>query len=276
MNPIEEYNITDTIKIGPNQPLVVLAGPCVLEEQSICDEIAGTMKEACDSLGISYVFKASFDKANRTSVDSFRGPGIDAGIEQFKLIKKNHGVPIVTDIHESWQPAKLAGVVDIMQIPAFLCRQTSLLIAAAETGAAINVKKGQFLAPGDMKSVLEKLRSTGNRKISLCERGTTFGYNNLVVDMRGIQIMRELGAPVIFDATHSVQIPGGQGNKSGGQPQFIAPLARAAASVGIDGLFLETHPEPCKALSDGANSLKLSDVKNVLEKVVAIRDIVNS
>jgi 2-dehydro-3-deoxyphosphooctonate aldolase (KDO 8-P synthase) len=271
MNDMKSFEIGSGVTIGPNQPLTVLAGPCVLESREICFEIAETMQSICAELGVQYIFKASFDKANRTSVTSFRGPGIDAGLDQLQEIKERFGVPVVSDIHGAEQVEKAARVIDYMQIPAFLCRQTDLLIAAGESGKAVNVKKGQFLAPGDMKSVRDKLYSTGNEKISLCERGTTFGYNNLVVDMRGLKIMADLGCPVVFDATHSVQLPGGQGSKSGGQPEFIAPLTRAAVAAGVQGLFMEVHPEPAKALSDGANSLNLKEVRSVLEDAVKIR-----
>ena len=271
MTDIQTFEIGKGVTIGPGQPLTLLAGPCVLESEEICNEIAGTVQEACAELGIQYIFKASFDKANRTSVTSFRGPGLDKGLEKLQAVKDKFNVPVVSDIHEAAQVEKAATVVDYLQIPAFLCRQTDLLIAAGESGKAINVKKGQFLAPGDMLSVRDKLYSTGNKKVSLCERGTTFGYNNLVVDMRGLQIMRDLGCPVVFDATHSVQLPGGQGSKSGGQPEFIPTLSKAAVAAGIDGIFMEVHPNPPEALSDGANSLPLNKVKEVLAELVKIR-----
>ena len=248
-----------------------MAGPCVLESEEICFQIAKTMQEICAELGAQYIFKASFDKANRTSVTSHRGPGLDKGLEKLNDIKEKFNVPVVSDIHDAGQVAKAAQVIDYLQIPAFLCRQTDLLVAAGESGKAINVKKGQFLAPGDMQSVRDKIYSTGNKKVSMCERGTTFGYNNLVVDMRALQIMHGLGCPIVFDATHSVQLPGGQGNKSGGQPEFIPPLSRAAAAAGINALFMEVHPEPSKALSDGANSLNLNQVKDNLSNVLKIR-----
>jgi len=271
MTDIQTFEIGKGVTIGPGKPLTLLAGPCVLESEEICNEIAGTVQEICAELGVQYIFKASFDKANRTSVTSFRGPGLDNGLEKLQAIKEKFNVPVVSDIHEAGQVEKAATVIDYLQIPAFLCRQTDLLIAAGESGKAINVKKGQFLAPGDMLSVRDKLYSTGNKKVSLCERGTTFGYNNLVVDMRGLQIMRELGCPVVFDATHSVQLPGGQGSKSGGQPQFIPTLSKAATAAGIDGIFMEVHPNPSEALSDGANSLPLNKVKEVLTELVTIR-----
>jgi 2-dehydro-3-deoxyphosphooctonate aldolase (KDO 8-P synthase) len=271
MNSIETFEIGKGVTIGPGQPLTVLAGPCVLESEDVCFEIAETVKGICEELGAQYIFKASFDKANRTSVDSFRGPGLEKGLEQLQGIKDKFDIPVVSDIHEAAQVPLASQVLDYLQIPAFLCRQTDLLIAAGESGCAINVKKGQFLAPGDMESVRNKIYSTGNRKVSLCERGTTFGYNNLVVDMRSLQIMQELGCPVVFDATHSVQLPGGQGSKSGGQPEFIPPLSKAAAAIGIQGIFMEVHPEPSKALSDGANSLSLDQVRDLLVSIIKIR-----
>ncbi len=265
------FEIGKGVVIGKDKPLTLLAGPCVLEKDEICNQIASTIQEICADLGIQYVFKASFDKANRTSVNSFRGPGLEHGLEKLQAIKDRFNIPVVSDIHDISQVEKAAQVVDYLQIPAFLCRQTDLLLAAGESGRAINVKKGQFLAPGDMQSVRDKIYSTGNKKVSLCERGTTFGYNNLVVDMRGLQIMRELNCPVVFDATHSVQLPGGQGTKSGGQPQFIPTLSRAAIAAGIDGIFMEVHPNPCEALSDGANSLPLAQVRETLNQLVKIR-----
>jgi len=261
--------------IGPGQPLVVIAGPCVVESLDICRRIAGSVQAACVDLGLSYIFKASFDKANRTSIESYRGQGMAAGLTMLARIREEFGCPVLTDVHEPGQCASVAEVVDVLQIPAFLCRQTDLLVAAAATGRPVNVKKGQFLAPEDMASVITKLASTGNERIALTERGASFGYHNLVVDMRSLVIMRELGCPVIFDATHAVQLPGGRGTSSGGNREFVAPLARAAAATGIDGLFLETHPEPEKALSDGANSLYLSDVRPLLAKIKEIHGLVS-
>jgi 2-dehydro-3-deoxyphosphooctonate aldolase (KDO 8-P synthase) len=245
----------------------------VIEDEQTCMTVASHMVEVCARLGLAYVFKASFDKANRTSVDSFRGPGLDAGLEILAAVAARFRVPVVTDVHETAQVAKVASVVDVLQIPAFLCRQTDLLLAAAESGRVVNVKKGQFLAPEDMAAVVAKVRSTGNQRLLLTERGTSFGYHNLVVDMRGLVTMRELGTPVVFDATHSVQLPGGQGTSSGGRREFVPPLARAAAAVGIDGLFLETHPNPSEARSDGPNSLPLQDVEQVLRKVRDIHEL---
>jgi 2-dehydro-3-deoxyphosphooctonate aldolase (KDO 8-P synthase) len=272
---ITPVKITDTISIGPGQPLLLLAGPCVIESEEICLQVASRLQELCAELGVNYVFKASFDKANRTSVSSFRGPGLERGLEILQKVKTRLNLPIVTDIHESSQAAAVAEVADILQIPAFLARQTDLLLAAGQTGRAINIKKGQFMAAEDMAHSLGKVQSTGNRQIILTERGTTFGYHNLVVDMRSLITMGELGAPVIFDATHSVQLPSGQGGASGGQREFILPLARAAAATGIHGLFTETHPEPEKALCDGANSIPLDQMKQLLTTIRDIHELVS-
>lgn len=236
--------------------LTLVAGPCVIENADLVYAIAARVKAICEPLGIDYIFKASFDKANRSSVHSYRGPGLDQGLRILASVRAL-GLPILTDIHEPSQAGPAAEVADILQIPAFLCRQTDLLIAAGRTGRTVNVKKGQFLAPQDMIHVVEKIRSTGNHDIVLTERGSSFGYNNLVVDMRSLAIMRSLGVPVVFDATHSVQTPGGLGATSGGAPEFIPTLARAATAAGIDGLFVETHNDPPRALSDGANALPL-------------------
>ena len=265
------FDIAKGVTIGTGKPLVLLAGPCVLEADEINCQIADTVAEICADLGIQYIFKASFDKANRTSINAARGPGIEKGCEKLFAIKQRFKCPVVSDVHDVEQIGIAKDVLDLLQIPAFLCRQTDLLLAAGESGCAINVKKGQFLAPEDMGQVLKKIYSTGNQRVALCERGTTFGYHNLVVDMRGLKIMGDLGAPVIFDATHSVQKPGGQGDKSGGNPEFIAPLARAAAAVGIQGLFMEVHPRPSEALSDGPNSLPLTQVRETLTQIVQLR-----
>jgi 2-dehydro-3-deoxyphosphooctonate aldolase (KDO 8-P synthase) len=262
------------VEIGAGRPLLVMAGPCVIESEELCLQIAREMKAICAGLGLGYVFKASFDKANRTSISGFRGCGMEDGLKILARVKQELDVPIVTDIHLPEQAAPVAEVADILQIPAFLCRQTDLLLEAARTGRTVNVKKGQFLAPEDMKAVVDKVRSTGNDRLLLTERGTTFGYHNLVVDMRGLETMRSFGVPVIFDATHAVQQPGGLGHATGGRREFVYPLARAAAAVGIDGLFIEVHPVPEKALSDGPNSLALADVKSVLQKVKAIDGLV--
>ncbi len=264
-------NIAD-VKIGAGK-LAVLAGPCVAESLELCLEVAGKMKEICGELGLGYIFKASFDKANRSSITSYRGPGLEKGLEILKTVKEQVGVPVVTDIHEPEQARKTAEVVDLLQIPAFLCRQTDLLVAAAQTGLPVNVKKGQFLAPEDMAGVVKKLEQANCSGIMLTERGTTFGYHNLTVDFRGLQTMREFNVPVVFDATHSVQLPGGLGTCSGGQRQFIPALSRAAAAVGIDAIFMEVHPNPDMALSDGPNSIRLDDVKALLAKVKQIHDI---
>ena len=254
--------------------LTFIAGPCVIESRRMALDLAARLVEVANDLSVNYVFKASFDKANRTSVDSFRGPGIEEGLKLLAQIKKDLGVPVVTDIHEPWQAEKAAEVVDILQIPAFLCRQTDLVWAAAKTGKAINVKKGQFLAPWDMKNVIKKVEEAGNTNLMLTERGASFGYNTLVTDMRGLAIMRELGYPVVMDATHSVQIPGGQGTSSGGQSQYVPHMARAAAAVGIDALFLEVHDNPAEALSDGPNMVRLDNLKKLLSDVLAIDKIV--
>lgn len=242
----------------------LIAGPCVIESEEMVLSIAGQMKEITDELKIPYAFKASFDKANRTSISSFRGPGIEEGLKILQKVKDTYGLRICTDIHEPWQAKEVAQVADILQIPAFLCRQTDLLVAAAKTGKCINIKKAQFLAPWDMKNCLDKVRQSGNNNVMLCERGTSFGYNTLVVDMTGLRIMKEFGVPVIFDATHSVQKPGGNGTSTGGNRQFVEYLAKAAIAVGVDGLFMETHPDPDHAKSDGPNMVLLSDMKSLL------------
>jgi len=260
-----------SIEIGSGKPLTLIAGPCSIESEDLCLEIGETVKAMCIRLGMGYVFKASFDKANRTSVESFRGPGLEEGLEILGRIRTKLGVPVVTDIHEPAQAAAAAEVVDVLQIPAFLCRQTDLIVAAARTGKCVNIKKGQFVAPWDMKNSVGKARSTGNENICLTERGSSFGYNTLVVDMTGLQVMRELGCPVIFDATHSVQRPGGLGNTSGGAREFIPALVRAAVAVGVDGLFMEVHPDPEKALCDAACMFKLSELEKLMETTLAVR-----
>ncbi len=253
--------------------LLLIAGPCVVESRSLCLETAEFLLALSRRLGIKLVFKASYDKANRSSLSSFRGLGMDKGLQILAEVKEKLGLPTLTDIHEAGQAAEAAKIADIVQIPAFLCRQTSLLIEAGETGRWVNIKKGQFMAPADMGNAVAKILSTGNRNVMLTERGTFFGYNNLVVDMRSLPIMRSLGIPVVFDATHSVQTPGGLGHASGGQREFVAPLARAAAAVGIDGLFLEVHPRPAKALSDGPNSLPFKDAEKIIKQVLDIHEI---
>lgn len=245
----------------------LIAGPCVIESEELVLTVAGKMKEITEELGIPYTFKASFDKANRTSIHSFRGPGIEEGLRILQKVKDTYGLPVCTDIHEPWQAENAAQVCDILQIPAFLCRQTDLLVAAAKTGKCINIKKAQFLAPWDMKNCVEKVRESGNNNVMLCERGSTFGYNTLVVDMTGLRVMKDLGVPVIFDATHSVQKPGGNGTSTGGNRQFVEYLAKAAVAVGVDGLFMETHPDPDNALSDGPNMVPLGEMKELLRKL---------
>ncbi|BCO10461.1 2-dehydro-3-deoxyphosphooctonate aldolase [Desulfolithobacter dissulfuricans] len=260
-----------TITVGPGQPLLLLAGPCVLESGELGWEIAREMKDICARLGISYVFKGSFDKANRTSLRSFRGPGLEKGLRQLGRIREEVGVPVVSDVHEQGQVEMAAEVLDIIQIPAFLCRQTDLLVAAAKSGKTVNLKKGQFVSPWDMEHAVGKLRDGGCDRILLTERGASFGYNNLVVDMRSLPVMRGFGCPVVFDATHSVQLPGGTGGSSGGQREFVPTLARAAMAAGIDGLFMEVHPDPDKALCDGPNSWPLDQVEPLLRQLLAIR-----
>jgi len=264
------------ITVGTDQPLLLIGGPCALESEDLARRVAEKMAEVCDKLGISYVFKASFDKANRTSLSSYRGPGLTDGLATLAKIRKELNVPVISDIHDISQVEAAAEALDIIQIPAFLCRQTDLLVAAAETGKPVNVKKGQFVSPWDMKNAVDKLRGAGGTKTMLVERGACFGYNNLVVDMRSLPVMRSLGCPVIFDATHSVQLPGGAGGASSGQREFIAPLTRAAVAAGIDGLFMEIHPDPDKALCDGPNSIPLDDVEVLLTRLVRIREAVNS
>jgi 2-dehydro-3-deoxyphosphooctonate aldolase (KDO 8-P synthase) len=260
-----------SVEIGSGK-LAILAGPCVLESYDLALSVAETVRDICARLDLGYVFKASFDKANRTSGAGFRGPGIKEGLAMLGKIREATGVPVLTDVHEPWHAAIAAETVDLLQIPAFLCRQTDLVMAAARTGKPVNIKKAQFLAPEDMAAVVGKCAETGNENLLLCERGTTFGYRNLVVDMRSLAVMRALGYPLVFDATHSVQMPGGQGTSSGGDRRFVLPLARAAAAVGIDALFLETHPDPDKALSDGPNMIALADLEALLQQVKAIFD----
>jgi len=249
--------------------LALLAGPCVIESRELVFEVAGALQETCAALGVPFVFKASLDKANRTSSGSFRSIGFDTGLDILADVRRDLGVPVVTDIHEVWQVEPVATVVDVLQIPAFLCRQTDLLAAAGASGRAVNVKKGQFLAPEDTAYAVEKVTEAGGRAVALTERGTTFGYRDLVVDFRGLEIMRRF-APVIFDATHSVQSPGGGGGRSSGKREFVAPLTRAAVAVGVDGLFLETHPQPDRALSDGPNMLPLAAIGGLLEECLAL------
>ena len=254
----------------------LIAGPCVIESEEMVLSIAGQMKEITEKLGIPYTFKASFDKANRTSLSSFRGPGLEEGLRILEKVKDTYGLPVCTDIHEPWQAAEAAQVADVLQIPAFLCRQTDLLVAAAKTGRCVNIKKAQFLAPWDMKNCVEKVRQSGNSNVMLCERGTSFGYNTLVVDMTGLLVMKEFGAPVIFDATHSVQKPGGNGTSTGGNRDYVEYLAKAAIAVGVDGLFMETHPAPDSAKSDGPNMVPLEEMEVLLRKLIRVYDAVHT
>ena len=264
------------IQCGSGQPLVVIAGPCVIETPDLTLNIARTLKEITAELPVQLVFKASFDKANRTSISSYRGTGLEAGLDVLRQVRDELGLPVTTDIHLPEQAAPAAEVCDVLQIPAFLCRQTDLLVAAAETGKAVNVKKGQFVSPGDMKHVVAKLQAAGGKNILLCERGTFFGYGRLVNDMRALPQMRALGVPVIFDATHSVQEPGGLDGRTGGNRAMVEPLARAAVAIGIDGLFFETHPDPDSSPSDGPNMVPLDEFASMLKRVVAIRQCVES
>lgn len=261
----DRVRVTDKITLGGDR-MVLFSGPCAAESYDICMETGATVKAICSNLGIDYVFKSSFDKANRTSSGSYRGPSMEGGLEILSRVKKDLDVPIVTDVHESYQCAEVATVVDVLQIPAFLCRQTDLLRAAARTGKSVKVKKGQFMAPEDMKFAVDKVRGEGNNNVFLTERGASFGYHTLVVDMRSLPIMRQY-APVIFDVTHSVQQPGGLGGSSGGQREFAPFLARAAAAVGVDGFFIETHPNPSKALSDGPNMIPLDEMEGFLKMI---------
>lgn len=253
----------------------LIAGPCVIESEDNLMMIAKEMKSIMEHLGLEYYFKASFDKANRTSISSYRGPGIDEGLRMLQKVKDIYGLKIATDIHEPWQADRAAEVADIIQIPAFLCRQTDLLVAAAKTGKIINVKKAQFMAPWDMKNVVEKIEDSGNRNIMLCERGSVFGYNTLVVDMTGIVEMKKLGYPVVFDATHSVQKPGGKVNCTGGNRAYVEPLAKAAVAVGADVMFFEVHPDPENALSDGSTMVKLDQFEDILKRVIRVYDAVH-
>ncbi|HZF83651.1 MAG TPA: 3-deoxy-8-phosphooctulonate synthase [Burkholderiaceae bacterium] len=262
--------------VGLDQPFFLIAGPCVVESEQLQLDTAGTLKEITASLGIPFIFKSSFDKANRSSGTSFRGPGREKGLEILAKVKRELALPVLTDVHSEEDITEAAKVVDVLQTPAFLCRQTDFIRAAAQSGKPVNIKKGQFLAPHDMKNVIDKARAAAKEKglpedsFMACERGASFGYNNLVSDMRGLAIMRETGAPVVFDATHSVQLPGGQGTSSGGQREFVPVLSRAAVAVGVAGLFMETHPDPNKALSDGPNAVPLKHMKALLETLVAL------
>ncbi|MBM3375092.1 MAG: 3-deoxy-8-phosphooctulonate synthase [Betaproteobacteria bacterium] len=268
--------------VGLDQPIFLIAGPCVVESETLQVETAGHLQEVCRSLGMHFIFKSSYDKANRSSGRSFRGLGRDAGLKILQAVKDQLGLPVLTDVHSEEEVPEVAAVVDVLQTPAFLCRQTDFIRAVAQSGLPVNIKKGQFLAPHDMKNVIDKAREAAAEKglstdrFMACERGVSFGYNNLVNDMRSLAIMRETGCPVVFDATHSVQLPGGQGSSSGGQREFVPVLARAAVGVGIAGLFMETHPDPAKALSDGPNAVPLAKMRLLLEQLIAIDRVVKS
>ncbi len=262
-----------SFRIGGPNPLFLIAGPCVIESESHTMSMAERISQIAAALKIPYVFKASYDKANRTSISSYRGPGISEGLRILAKIKDTYNLPILTDVHDVHQIAQAAEICDILQIPAFLSRQTDLIVAAALTGRAVNLKKGQFLAPWEMSNAIDKVKSAGNENILITERGASFGYQNLVVDMRSFPILRKLGYPVIFDVTHSVQLPGGTGKASGGQPEFIEPLARAGVAAGVDGVFLEVHDNPAKALSDGTNALPLDQLRPLLEKLIALSSL---
>jgi 2-dehydro-3-deoxyphosphooctonate aldolase (KDO 8-P synthase) len=262
--------------VGIDQPLFLIAGPCVIESQALVEEIAGQLVEITRRLGIPYIFKASFDKANRSSSKSFRGPGIEKGLAVLESLRARWGVPVLTDVHEDTPINEVASVVDVLQTPAFLCRQTNFIQAVAAAGKPVNIKKGQFLSPWEMQNVVDKARATGNEQIMVCERGFSFGYNNLVSDMRSLAVMRATGCPVVFDATHSVQLPGGQGAASGGQREFVPVLARAAVAAGVAGVFMETHPNPDKALSDGPNAWPLQKMEGLLVTLSALDKIVKS
>jgi 2-dehydro-3-deoxyphosphooctonate aldolase (KDO 8-P synthase) len=259
---------------GLDRPLFLIAGPDTLESEQLCVEVAGHVKEHAAKLGMPYIFKGSFDKANRSSGASYRGPGVEEGLRILAAVRKQIGVPVLTDVHEDTPLAEVAAVVDVLQTPAFLCRQTNFIRSVARQGKPMNIKKGQFLSPGEMKNVVDKARSAGNAQVLVCERGFSFGYQNLVVDMRGLAIMRETGCPVVFDATHSVQLPGGQGTSSGGQREFIPVLARAAVGAGVSGVFMETHPKPDEALCDGPNSWPLAMMGELLETLAQLDRVV--
>jgi 2-dehydro-3-deoxyphosphooctonate aldolase (KDO 8-P synthase) len=257
-----------SFEVGADLPFFLIAGPCVIESEALVIEVAGRLKELTGALRIPFIFKASFDKANRSSRSSFRGPGIDAGLKALQRVKDQIGVPVLTDVHEDTPLGEVAAVVDVLQTPAFLCRQTNFIVAACSQGKPVNIKKGQFLSPWEMQNVVDKARSTGNTQIMVCERGFSFGYNNLVSDMRSLAVMRATGCPVVFDATHSVQLPGGKGDSSGGQREFVPVLARAAVAAGVAGIFMETHPDPAKALSDGPNAWPLDRMASLLATLV--------
>ncbi len=266
-------SVQKVVKIGPvsmgnRLPLALIAGPCVMESRAHLRFMASSLKKICSGLGLPFIFKCSYDKANRSSHQSFRGHGIQEGLRMLGEVKKEFKLTLLTDVHEPHEAEQAAGVADVLQIPAFLCRQTNLIRACAQTGRALNIKKGQFVSPWEVANIVDKARAAGADRLSITERGTSFGYNNLVVDMRGLEIMKRLGAPIVFDATHSVQLPGAKGGSSGGQREFVYPLARGAAAVGVAGLFMEVHPNPDRALSDGANTVKLSALKAMLQSLM--------
>jgi 2-dehydro-3-deoxyphosphooctonate aldolase (KDO 8-P synthase) len=263
-------------EVGLDQPLFLIAGPCVIESEKLAMQTSAELRTMTERLGINFIYKSSFDKANRSAGDSFRGPGMEEGLRILQKVREETGVPVITDVHEDTPIDEVADVVDVLQTPAFLCRQTNFILRVAAAGKPVNIKKGQFLAPWDMKNVVDKARSTGNEQIMVCERGVSFGYNNLVSDMRALAVMRDTGCPVVFDATHSVQLPGGQGTSSGGQREHVPVLARAAVAAGISGLFMETHPDPARALSDGPNAWPLDRMESLLKTLIAIDNIVKS
>ncbi len=262
--------------LGGNNPLFIIAGPCVIENADVVFHTAETLKSICDAAGFPLLFKSSYDKANRTSISSFRGPGLAKGLKILSDVQTRFGIPVISDVHSVEEVRPAAEVLDVLQIPAFLCRQTDLILAASKTGKPVNVKKGQFLAPWDVKNIIDKFISTGNQNVSITERGTSFGYNNLIVDFRAFPIIRSHGYPVIFDITHSLQLPGGMGKSSGGQREFAVPLARAAVAAGVDGLFMEVHPDPDKALCDGPNMVKLDELKNFFTTLKLLREVVTN
>ena len=264
------------MSVGDGQPLFVIAGPCVIETESLIMSTAETLKQIGEDLGVGVIFKSSFDKANRSSIDSYRGPGLEEGLRILQKVKTELQMPVLTDVHEDTPLDEVASVVDVMQTPAFLCRQTNFIVKVCEQGIPVNIKKGQFLAPWDMQQVVEKARAAGSDNVMVCERGASFGYNNLVSDMRAIPVLRSTGCPVVFDATHSVQLPGGQGEKSGGQREMVPTLAKAAVAVGVQGLFMETHPNPDEALSDGPNSWPLGDLRELLKVLKDIDGVIKS
>ncbi len=263
-----------SLTVGNDGPLLIIAGPCVIENAEITFHTAERLKALCGALGLPLIFKSSYDKANRTAITSYRGPGLERGLMILSEVKETYGIPVLSDVHSTYEVEAAAEVLDVIQIPAFLCRQTDLVLAASKTGKAVNIKKGQFLAPWDVKNIVEKFTSTGNRSLFITERGTSFGYNNLIVDFRSFPVMRTFGYPLVFDVTHSLQLPGGQGTCSGGQREFALPLARAAVAVGVDGLFMEVHPAPDKALCDGLNMVPLSELPGFLEQIRMLHETV--